>query len=112
MANLLWQPAEERIKNSNMYHFMQYVNAQCGTSFTNYGELYDWSIEESPVFWETLWAYSEVIHSRSYDQVVDDIRKMPGASWFEGARLNLLKTYYSTGTTVSPLASKARPDPP
>jgi acetoacetyl-CoA synthetase len=71
-----------------MYHFMQYVNARYGMSLANYGELYDWSIEESPVFWETLWAYSEVIHSRSYDQVVDDINKMPGARWFEGARLN------------------------
>jgi acetoacetyl-CoA synthetase len=88
MSKLLWQPAEERIKNTNMYHFMQYVNARCGTSFNNYGELYDWSVEESPVFWETSWAYSEVIHSRSYDQVVDDIKKMPGARWFEGARLN------------------------
>jgi acetoacetyl-CoA synthetase len=57
-------------------------------SLDNYGELYTWSIEESPVFWETLWAYSEVIHSRSYNQVVDDIKKMPGARWFEGARLN------------------------
>jgi acetoacetyl-CoA synthetase len=71
-----------------MHHFMQYVNARYGMSLANYGELYDWSIEESPVFWETLWAYSEVIHSRSYDQVVDDINKMPGARWFEGARLN------------------------
>jgi acetoacetyl-CoA synthetase len=71
-----------------MYHFMQYVNARYGMSLANYGELYDWSIEESPVFWETLWAFSEVIHSRSYDQVVDDINKMPGARWFEGARLN------------------------
>ena len=88
MSKLLWQPAEERMKSTNMYHFMQYVNARCGTSFSDYGELYDWSIEESPVFWETLWAYSEVIHSRSYDHVVDDIKKMPGARWFEGARLN------------------------
>jgi acetoacetyl-CoA synthetase len=88
MSKLLWQPSEERIKNTNMYHFMEYVNARCAMSLANYGELYRWSIEESPVFWETLWAYSEVIHSRSYDQVVDDIKKMPGARWFEGARLN------------------------
>ncbi|MEJ2234248.1 MAG: acetoacetate--CoA ligase [Syntrophobacterales bacterium] len=88
MSELLWQPAEKRIKSTNMYHFMAYVNARHRMSFANYGELYGWSIEESPVFWETLWAYSEVIHSRSYDQVVDDIHKMPGAKWFEGARLN------------------------
>ena len=88
MSKLLWQPSEERIKNTNMYHFIEYVNARLRMNVADYGELYDWSIEESPVFWETLWAYSEVIHSRSYDQVVDDIKKMPGARWFEGARLN------------------------
>ena len=88
MSELLWQPTEERIKNTNMYHFMQYVNARRGMNLANYDELYGWSIDESPVFWETLWAYSGVIHSRSYDQVVDDIKKMPGARWFEGAKLN------------------------
>ena len=88
MSRLLWRPAEERIKNTNMYHFMEYVNARRDMSFANYGELYSWSIEESPIFWEMLWARSEVIHSRSYDQVVDDIKKMPGARWFQGARLN------------------------
>jgi acetoacetyl-CoA synthetase len=88
MSELLWQPAEERIKNTNMYHFMEYVNTRRGMNLANYHELFGWSIEESPVFWETLWTYSEVIHARSYDQVVDDIKKMPGARWFEGARLN------------------------
>jgi acetoacetyl-CoA synthetase len=88
MSKILWKPSKARIRNTNMYQFMEYVNARHRMSFTNYGELYGWSIEESPVFWETLWAYSEVIHSRSYDQVVDDIKKMPGAKWFEGARLN------------------------
>jgi acetoacetyl-CoA synthetase len=88
MSKLLWQPAEERVKSTNMYHFMEYVNARHRTNFTNYGALYAWSIGESPVFWETLWAYSEVIHSRSYLRVVDDIKKMPGARWFQGARLN------------------------
>jgi acetoacetyl-CoA synthetase len=88
MAKLLWQPAEERIKSTNMYQFMEYVNTRHRLSLDNYGELYAWSIEESPVFWETLWTYSEIIHSRSYNQVVDHIKKMPGAKWFEGARLN------------------------
>ena len=88
MAKPLWKPAEERIKSTNMYQFMEYVNTCHRMSLDNYSELYAWSIEESPVFWETLWAYSEVIHSRSYNQVVDDIKKMPGARWFEGARLN------------------------
>jgi acetoacetyl-CoA synthetase len=88
MGELLWQPSERRIKDSNIYQFMQYVNARHGKDFTSYADLYKWSIEESPAFWATLWDYGGVIHSRIYDQVVDDITKMPGARWFEGAQLN------------------------
>jgi len=88
MNKLLWQPSAERIRNTNIYHFMNYVNSRHGKSFANYEDLYKWSIEESPAFWATLWDYAEVIHSRSHEQVVDDINKMPGARWFEGARLN------------------------
>jgi acetoacetyl-CoA synthetase len=88
MNKLLWQPSAERIRNTNIYHFMNYVNSRHGKSFSSYDDLYKWSIEDSPGFWVTLWDYAEVIHSRPYDQVVDDIHKMPGARWFEGAHLN------------------------
>ena len=88
MNRLLWQPSDQRIRNTNIYHFMNYVNSRHEKNFANYDGLYTWSVEESGVFWATLWDYTEIIHSRSYDQVVDDIKKMPGARWFKGARLN------------------------
>jgi acetoacetyl-CoA synthetase len=88
MGKLLWNPSEERIKTTNIYDFIQYVNGRHGKNFANYDDLYQWSVRESPSFWATLWDYAEVVHSRMYDLVVDDITKMPGARWFEGARLN------------------------
>ncbi|SMC22876.1 acetoacetyl-CoA synthetase [Desulfacinum hydrothermale DSM 13146] len=88
MSKLLWQPSEERIQNSNMYQFLQYVNERHGQSFRTYEELYQWSVTEIPTFWATFWDYSHILCSRSYDQVVDDVKKLPGARWFEGAQLN------------------------
>jgi len=88
MSELLWKPSKERIENTNMYHFMQYVNRQYGKKFDTYDELYRWSIEEIPSCWEAIWNYGEVIYSKPFDLVVDDYTKMPGAVWFEGARLN------------------------
>ncbi len=88
MSQLLWQPSEERIKNTNMWDFIQHVNSRYHKQFSHYQDLYQWSIDDSPAFWATLWDYGKVIHSRPYDQVVDDITKFPGARWFEGARLN------------------------
>ncbi len=67
---------------------MQLVNEKFDRDFTNYFELYDWSIENIPDFWGSFWEYSGVKHSEDFTSVVDDARKMPGAKWFEGARLN------------------------
>ncbi|MEA3427985.1 MAG: acetyl-coenzyme A synthetase N-terminal domain-containing protein, partial [Thermodesulfobacteriota bacterium] len=88
MAKLLWQPSEERIKNSNMYRFMHYINEKYSRNFSEYNPLYQWSIENIPDFWESMWNFAEIKASKSYYQIVDDPGKMPGAKWFSGARLN------------------------
>ncbi len=88
MTELLWQPSGARKKSTNLYRFMQHVNERFGKDFSTYEDLYQWSIQESPTFWATLWEYGEVICSRGYDEVVDEVAKIPGARWFEGARLN------------------------
>jgi len=88
MSDLLWKPSEERKKQTNMFVFMWHVNDRHGKGFTTYDDLYQWSIEDSPAFWAALWDYGEVVHSQPYDQVVDDVHNMPGARWFEGAKLN------------------------
>ena len=88
MAKLLWEPSEYQVRASNMYRFMQTVNEKYGQLFSDYGGLYDWSVGNIPDFWETFWDFAGVVHSSPYGQVVDDPRKMPGAEWFSGARLN------------------------
>ena len=88
MAKLLWEPSEERIKNSNIYKFMQFINEKYGTDIKGYRPLYKWSVENIPEFWASFWDYADIKYSKSYDTVIDDLGKMPGAKWFEGARLN------------------------
>ena len=88
MAKKLWQPSDERIKSTNMYRFMGVINEKYNKDFSEYGPLYQWSIEHIPEFWETLWDFVEVKASKPYDEVIKDVNKMPGAEWFSGARLN------------------------
>ncbi len=71
-----------------MHKFMQAVNRKHGTNFKEYSELYQWSIRNIPEFWADMWDEAGIISSKSYDTVIDDITKMPGAKWFSGARLN------------------------
>lgn len=88
MAGLLWKPSEERIKKTNMYRFMNFVNEQYSRNFKEYPPLYQWSVENISDFWALMWEFAEIKASKSYDQVIDEPNKMPGAKWFLGSRLN------------------------
>ena len=71
-----------------MTRFMTYVNNRYGKQFADYFALYDWSINNIPDFWESVWDFVEIKASRRYDKVVEDLNKFPGARWFPGAKLN------------------------
>ena len=88
MAKLLWKPTEQQVKQSNMYRFMTVVNETYNHNFRDYASLYDWSVENIAEFWAAFWEFADVIHSKPYDEIIDDATKMPGAEWFAGARLN------------------------
>ena len=88
MSKLLWTPSEERVKETNIHSFMDAVNKKFNMNIQDYPSLYQWSIDNIEDFWATIWDFTEVINSSTYDEVVDDLSKMPGATWFSGAKLN------------------------
>ena len=88
MAKLLWKPSEERIQNTNMYRFMNFVNSKFDQNFSEYDPLYRWSITHIPDFWAATWEFVKIKSTKPYGQVIDDVTKMPGAKWFSGSRLN------------------------
>ncbi len=88
MAKLLWQPSEERIKSTNMYRFMMFINERYHKDFAEYAPLYQWSVDNIPDFWASMWKFADIKASKPYTQVVNDVTKMPGARWFQGAELN------------------------
>jgi len=84
---LLWNPNKKTVNEANITKFIKFVKKECGISISDYSGLYNWSVTEIEQFWEALWKYSELIHSKSYNKVLDQ-RKMPGTKWFEGAEFN------------------------
>ena len=88
MAELLWQPSEQHIKQTHMYRFMQLINEHFNCSLNRYEELYQWSVDHIPEFWAVMWNFTQIKFSEPYTEVVNDLGKMPGAKWFSGARLN------------------------
>ncbi|OQW98910.1 MAG: acetoacetate--CoA ligase [Desulfobacteraceae bacterium A6] len=102
MGKLLWEPSKERILNSNMKRFMDIINRKHGKSFLEYNDLYQWSVENIPDFWASMWDFAGIIASKPYDRVIDDVKKMPDAKWFEGSRLNFAENLlrYRDGRTA------------
>ena len=88
MSEPLWKPSDDRIRSTNMYRFMTEINDRYGTSFREYDELWQWSVDNIPELWETLWDFMDIRHSRKYDSVLENGDRMPGAKWFPGAELN------------------------
>ena len=51
-------------------------------------DLYRWSVEKIPDFWEAMWKFSGIIASKPYDKIVKNLSIFPGTEWFPGAKLN------------------------
>lgn len=85
----LWQPTDEKIKTANITSFIELVNETYHLHIKNYQELYTWSIDNMAMFWSTMWEFGQIIASKPYDKVFDNISSFrPDVSWFPGSKLN------------------------
>jgi len=66
---------------------MRWLAKERGLKFAGYAELWQWSVDDLEAFWQAIWDYFDVRSSTPYERVLAD-RRMPGAKWFPGARLN------------------------
>ena len=83
---ILWTPSHP--EKTQMAQFIHRVNEIYGLEIKSYDELFNWSVNHISEFWEQIWDFSQIKHSIPYTKVVDDDKKMPGAKWFSGAKLN------------------------
>ncbi|MBB6445348.1 acetoacetate--CoA ligase [Bacillus benzoevorans] len=83
----LWEPSETWKQQSNMVKYLDWLHKNKELVFNRYKDLWQWSVTEIETFWESLWQYFNISYSAPYVKVLTE-RKMPGALWFAGARLN------------------------
>ena len=84
----LWQPTQASKKESRMYAFLSLIAEKYNLENSDYHTVHKWSVGNTAEFWEEVWKFCKIKSSKPYVQVVDDPKKMPGAKWFDGARLN------------------------
>ena len=85
---LLWEPSEDWIRNANITRFIEFVNREYGQNIIGGKDLYRFSVENIEDFWDAMWKFADIIASKPYDKVVEDLNVFPGTKWFPGTRLN------------------------
>ncbi len=88
MSEVMWQPSQESIENSNITAFRRRMAQQHSVRLPDYHELYRWSLEEPEAFWSGVWDDGKVIAESRGDEILRHGERMPGARWFPQARLN------------------------
>jgi acetoacetyl-CoA synthetase len=83
----LWSPSESWIEQSNLVKYRKWLKAHKGLDFSNYFELYNWSVNQTEDFWASMWEYFDIISHSPHSSILSS-HKMPGAKWFEGATIN------------------------
>jgi len=89
MLKPLWTPTRDRIENSQMHKFMQWLSQEQNLNFSDYESLWQWSVDDIDGFWEAVWKFYDVKSYTPYSCVLKG-RSMPGATWFPGASLNFV----------------------
>ncbi|AVO39465.1 acetoacetate--CoA ligase [Pukyongiella litopenaei] len=84
---ILWTPGADRAGATRMAAFIRWLDEEHGLRFEDYDALWSWSIRDLDAFWQAIWDFSDIRASASHSAVLAE-RKMPGAVWFPGARLN------------------------
>ena len=86
-GDVLWTPDPDRVAAANITAFNRWLARHRGLDFPDYASLWRWSVTDLEAFWGALWDYFQIESSTPYTRVLGR-RSMPGAQWFEGARIN------------------------
>ncbi len=88
MNTKLWEPQETAIKGTHMAKFMAVLQQENPTlRFSNYDELYQWSIANWQDFWPALVKFSQLKIEGELSPTVEQ-ESMPGANFFPNAKMN------------------------
>ncbi|MCX7054740.1 MAG: acetoacetate--CoA ligase [Proteobacteria bacterium] len=82
-----WIPSAERVAAAQLTKFHGFA-CERGAPSGDYSSLWQWSVDEPATFWSAVFDFAGVIADRSPGPVLRDGERMPGATWFEGTRLN------------------------
>ncbi len=83
-SRLLWTPPSA--VESNLSRYTAWLQSQFNLRFSDYYQLWKWSVDSPAEFWKSIWLYFDIAADGTYHDVVSGT--MPRCRWFEGTQLN------------------------
>ena len=93
--SVIWSPSSERVKSSQMYSFVKYVNKIYNLNISNFDDLHVWSIRNKANFWETVWDFFNIIGTKGQKPYIDPLNSMPESKFFPQGQLNYAENMLS-----------------
>lgn len=85
-VDMLWEPSQERIKQSNLTAFAQHF--QTGVLPADYESLWQWSVDRTNEFWRAVAQFTDLIAEGDLEPGIIVGRTMLDVEWFPKAKLN------------------------
>jgi len=86
-GDVLWTPPADVRERTVVGRYLDWLARERGVEHADYDALFRWSVDALEDFWASVWDFFGVRAHAPYERVLSE-RVMPGARWFEGARLN------------------------
>jgi acetoacetyl-CoA synthetase len=96
-GEVLWEPGPEVIDQARITQYLRWLAGQHGVAAADYTDLWEWSVGQPGVFWDSLWEYFGVLGQRGDGPALSG--QLPEATWFPGATLNYARNALRTART-------------
>ncbi|MFP4126961.1 MAG: acetoacetate--CoA ligase [Alphaproteobacteria bacterium] len=91
MNPVLWSPDPNAVAATAMAGFQRRFAARVGRPLADWESFWRASVDELEAFWGQVWEELGVVADTPPTRVLTHGDRMPGAHWFEGARLNFAR---------------------
>ncbi|WP_342619517.1 acetoacetate--CoA ligase [Rhodoferax sp. GW822-FHT02A01] len=97
----LWRPSPEKVAQSGMAHYLNWLQQHRHLEFAEYQDLWRWSTTHIDDFWRSVWDYFGILADGD-PSVVLGRRQMPGAQWFPHTRLSYAEHIFRNASDTYP----------
>jgi acetoacetyl-CoA synthetase len=87
IGDVLWTPPPDARRTTEIGRYVDWLGVGREVELSSYEDLWQWSVTDLEGFWGSIWDFYGIRAHAPYERVLGR-HQMPGAEWFQGARLN------------------------